>query len=68
MENMLYSTCFLSKVIEEIKHVKIYQKFKDDRASLIKENNEKIGVYCLVNFLNGPIYIGTSSNLATETI
>ena len=64
--NILCSTCFLTKIIEEIKPVKIYKNFTDDRASLIKENNEKIGVYCLVNLLNGHIYIGSSSNLGTR--
>jgi group I intron endonuclease len=39
---------------------------KDDRASLIKENNGKIGVYCLINLVNGHLYIGSSSNLATR--
>ena len=66
IENILCSTCFLTKIIEEIKPVKIYKNFTDDRASLIKENNEKIGVYCLVNLLNGHIYIGSSSNLGTR--
>jgi len=65
-ENLLCSTCFLSKVIEEIKPVNSYKSFTDDRASLIKENNGKIGVYCLVNLLNGHIYIGSSSNLGTR--
>jgi hypothetical protein len=63
---MLYSSCFLTKLIEEIKTVKIYPNFRDDRTSLIKENNGKIGVYCLVNLENGHIYIGSSSNLATR--
>jgi group I intron endonuclease len=46
--------------------VKIYQNFTQDRASLIKENNGKVGVYCLVNLVNGHFYIGSSSNLAVR--
>jgi hypothetical protein len=65
-ENTLCSTCFLTKLVEEIKPVQIYKNFKQDRASLIKENNGKIGVYCLVNLVNGNFYIGSSSNLAVR--
>ena len=46
--------------------MKIYQNFTQDRASLIKENNGKVGVYCLVNLVNGHFYIGSSSNLAVR--
>jgi group I intron endonuclease len=46
--------------------VKIYQNLTQDRASLIKENNGKVGVYCLVNLVNGHFYIGSSSNLAVR--
>jgi group I intron endonuclease len=60
------STCFLSKVIEQIKPIKIYNKFKENRLQLIKDQKDKTGVYCLVNLINGKIYIGSSVNLAVR--
>lgn len=33
---------------------------------LLKENNKKAGVYCLVNLVNGHTYIGSSTNLASR--
>ena len=62
----LYREAGKAKLIEEVKPVKIYQNFTQDRASLIKENNGKVGVYCLVNLVNGHFYIGSSSNLAVR--
>lgn len=60
------STCFLTKTVEEIKPVKIYNNFKGDRLQLIKHEQNKVGVYCLVNLINGHIYIGSSTNLASR--
>lgn len=62
--NMEWSTCFLSKAVEEIKPIKIYNNFKEKRLQLIKDQKDKSGVYCLINLLNGYIYIGSSVNLA----
>lgn len=60
------STCFLSKIVEQIKPIKVYNNFKEDRDQLIKDQKEKTGVYCLVNLTNGHIYIGSSINLAVR--
>ena len=58
--------CFLSKAIEQTKLVKVYGKFKDNRLELIKDQTTKTGVYCLVNLINGHIYIGSSINIASR--
>jgi group I intron endonuclease len=58
------STCFLTKAVEQIKPVKVYNNFKEDRLQLIKDQQDKIGVYYLVNLINGHSYIGSSINLA----
>jgi group I intron endonuclease len=58
------TTCFLTKAIEEIKPIKVYNNFKEDRLQLIKDQQIKVGVYCLVNLINGHKYIGSSINLA----
>ena len=60
------STCFLSKIVEQIKPIKVYNNFKEDRDQLIRDQKEKTGVYCLVNLTNGHIYIGSSINLAVR--
>ena len=60
------TTCFLTKTIEQIKPVKVYNNFKEDRLQLIKDQKNKVGVYCLVNLINGHIYIGSSINLAVR--
>jgi hypothetical protein len=64
--NLECSTLFLSNVVEQIKPIKVYNKFKDNRLQLLKEQKGKTGVYCLVNLFNGHIYIGSSSNLAVR--
>ena len=33
---------------------------------LLKDQKDKIGVYCLVNLINGNIYIGSSINLTSR--
>lgn len=63
---MEYNSIFLSKIVEQIKPVKVYDNFKSDRLDLIKNQKDKIGVYCLVNLINGNIYVGSSSNLAVR--
>ena len=60
------STCFLTKAIEQIKPIKVYNNFKENRLQLIKDQKDKTGVYCLVNLTNGNIYIGSSVNIATR--
>jgi len=64
--DLVCSTCVLIKILEQIKPIKIYNHFKDDRQQLMKDQKEKIGVYCLVNLINGKIYIGSSINLAVR--
>jgi hypothetical protein len=60
------STCFLTTAVEQIKPVKVYNNFKADRIQLIKDQQNMVGVYCLVNLINGHIYIGSSTNLASR--
>ncbi|CAZ83565.1 unnamed protein product [Tuber melanosporum] len=55
---------FLTKAIEQIKPVKVYNNFKGDRLQLLKDQKDKVGVYYLVNLINGHSYIGSSMNLA----
>lgn len=64
--DMVCSNCVLTKILEQIKPIKVYNHFKDDRQQLIKDQKEKTGVYCLVNLINGKIYIGSSINLAVR--
>ena len=59
-------TCFLTKAVDQIKPVKVYNNFKADRLQLIKDQKDKVGVYCLVNLTNGHLYIGSSTNLASR--
>ncbi|KAG0122979.1 hypothetical protein HOY82DRAFT_582293 [Tuber indicum] len=54
-------TCYLTKAVNELKPVKVYNNFKEDRVQLIKDNNKKEAIYCLIN---GHSYIGSSNNLA----
>ena len=61
-----WSICFLSTVVEQIKPIKVYNNFKENRLQLIKDQKDKTGVYCLVNLINGKIYIGSSVNLAVR--
>ena len=60
------SSCFLSKIVEQIKPIKVYNNFKEDRDQLMRDQKEKTGVYCLVNLTNGHIYIGSTINLAVR--
>lgn len=63
---ILSYTCFLTKVVEQIKPKKVYTNFKDNRLQILKDLKNKTGVYCLVNLINGHTYIGSSVNLATR--
>lgn len=62
------STCFLTKIVKQVKPIKVYSNFKEDRQQLKKDQKDKTGVYCLVNLINGHIYIGSSVNLAVRMI
>ena len=61
-----YSSCFLTNVVEQIKPIKKYNNFKGDKDQIKKDQKYKTGVYCLVNLINGHIYIGSSVNLAVR--
>jgi group I intron endonuclease len=54
---------FLLRQVERINPVKVYSNFKEDRLQIIKDHKNKAGVYCLVNLINGHIYIGSSTKL-----
>jgi group I intron endonuclease len=56
-------TGFLRKAVEEIKPIKIYSNFKEAKQQIKIDQKDKTGVYCLVNMINGNIYIGSSVNL-----
>ena len=64
--SLFMSNCFLSKVVLQIKPVKLLSKLKEDRLQLIKDQQNKVGVYCLVNLINGHTYIGSSTNLSVR--
>jgi len=66
LDSFIMATCFLTKTVEQIKPIKVYNKFKEDRLQLIKDHQNKAGVYCLVNLINGHTYIGSSINLANR--
>ena len=61
-----YSSCFLTNVVKQIKPIKIYNNFKEAKDQIKKDQKGKTGVYCLVNLINGHIYIGSSVNLAVR--
>ena len=63
---MEYSSCFLTNVVKQIKPIKIYNNFKEAKDQIKKDQKGKTGVYCLVNLINGHIYIGSSVNLAVR--
>jgi hypothetical protein len=52
--------------LQNLLPIKGYPNFKEDRATIIKEQKEKSGVYCLMNNINGHLYIGSSINLASR--
>nr|QXM15403.1 GIY endonuclease [Leucoagaricus naucinus] len=63
---MLGDTSFSGEaatLMKQVKPIKIYSNFKENRLDIIKEEKNKKGVYCLVNKINGNIYIGSSVNL-----
>lgn len=44
----------------------MYNNLKEDKQQIKKDQKGKTGVYCLVNLINGHIYIGSSVNLAVR--
>lgn len=44
LDSFILSTCFLTKTIEQIKPVKVYNNFKGDRLQLIKDQQS----WCLL--------------------
>ena len=62
-DSLFIKTCFLLGQVERINPVKVYSNFKKDRLQIIKDQQNKAGVYCLVNLINGHIYIGSSTKL-----
>jgi len=52
--------------IQDLKVVKVYDSFKEDRVNILKEQRDKSGVYCLINKVNGHVYVGSSINLASR--
>lgn len=54
---------FLLRQVERINPVKVYSNFKEDRLQIIKDKKNKAGVYCLVNLINGHVYIGSFTKL-----
>src|SRR5207237_5035666 len=63
-DSFIMLTCYLTKAVNELKPVKVYNNFKEDRVQLIKDNNKKEAIYCLINLINGHSYIGSSNNIA----
>src|SRR6185295_3857533 len=49
---------------KNLKAIKIYNNFQEDRINIIKDQKDKPGVYCFINNINGHSYIGSSINLA----
>ena len=49
-----------------LKAVKVYENFKEDRIKIIKQEIGRSGVYCLINKVNGHSYVGSSINLASR--
>ena len=68
LDNSLFecSTCFLTKIVKQIKPIKVYNNFKEDKQQIKQDQKGKTGVYCLVNLINDHIYIGSSVNLAVR--
>jgi len=56
----------LTKAINIIKPIKVYSNLKTDKDNLIKDHKKKVGVYCLVNLINGNFYVGSSHNIASR--
>ena len=51
---------------ENLKPLKIYNNFYEDRVNILKEQKDKSGVYCLINKKTGHSYVGSSIDLASR--
>jgi group I intron endonuclease len=60
-----YSTS-IHCIPKNLNYLTIYDSFKDSKSKIIKEQNQKSGVYCIVNKINGNTYVGSSVNLASR--
>jgi group I intron endonuclease len=63
---LISSSSFLTTIIDklDIKPIKVYDNFKENRLQIKKDQINKSGVYCLINLINGNFYIGSSINLS----
>jgi group I intron endonuclease len=55
-----------STSITSLKPLTRYDNFKDSKSKIIKEQNQKTGIYCIINKINDHFYIGSSINLASR--
>jgi len=62
----LYSTSNVENNTQDLKPLKVYDNFKDNRLDILKEQKDKSGVYCFINKINGNSYVGSSINLASR--
>lgn len=53
-------------MIKNLNAVKVYDNLKEDRVNILKEQRDKLGVYYLINKVNGHGYVGSSTNLASR--
>jgi len=51
---------------KDLKPVKIYNNFKEDKFKILKDLKNKSGVYYLINNINGHTYVGSSINLSSR--
>ena len=49
--------------MNNIKAIKCYYNFYNDKSQIYKDNKNKAGVYCLENIITNEIYVGCSVNL-----
>jgi len=52
--------------IKNLKAEKVYNSLKKDRVQILKDEKGKSGVYCLINNINGHLYVGSSINLSSR--
>ena len=52
--------------IDHLKPINVYNNFKHSRDLILKQENDKSGIYCLVNNVNKHVYIGSSIHLANR--
>lgn len=52
--------------IYNLKPINVYNNFKESRSLILKQEKDKLGIYCLVNNVNKHTYIGSSIHLANR--